>query len=154
MEPSSTPFRRAGALLTIIALTSLAVAEPVAARGFAAMGRARAIHVVARIPIQSRAPRGDAIQPHVAAPRNALFNDRLRRHRFGTAAGFSGPYGYPYTINTDQPDASALGDGYDGGPGFVPYDRPFCVRPLIIRIKPTRHATDWPRVIYGRPPAC
>jgi hypothetical protein len=151
MEPSSTPLRRAGALLTIVALTSLAVVEPAAARGFAVMGRAQAIHMVAGMPIQSRVPRGDR---HVVAPRNAFFNDRLRRHRFGTAAGFSGPYGYPYTIDTDQPDASALGDGYDAAPGFVPYDRPFCVRPLIIRIKPTRHATDWPRVYYGRPPAC
>jgi hypothetical protein len=154
MEPSSTPFPRAGALLTVIALTPLAVAEPVAARGFAAMGHAQVVHVVPGSPAQSHALRRNTVHQQVVAPRNALLNDRFRRHRFRTAAGFSGPYGYPYVINADQPYTSALADGYDAEPGFVPYDRPVCVRPLIIRIRPTHHVADWPRVIYGRPPAC
>jgi hypothetical protein len=154
MEPSSTPFRRAGVLLTIIALMFLSPSGPAAARGFAGMGRAQAVHVVPRIPVRSHALRGDSVHQHVLAPRSALVGDRLRRHRFGTAAGFSGPYGYPYLMNTEQPDGSALAAGYDAEPGFEAYDRPACVRPLVISIKPTRHATEWPRVIYGRPPAC
>jgi hypothetical protein len=36
----------------------------------------------------------------------------------------------------------------------VPYERPVCVRPLIIQIKQVRHAGHLPRVIYGRPPIC
>jgi hypothetical protein len=150
MEPSSTPFRRAGVLLSIIALMSLLPSGPVAARGFTGMGRAQAVHVVPPIPVRSHALRGDSVHQHVVAPRSALVGDRLRRHRLGTAAGFSGPYGYPYLINTEQADGSALAAGYDA----EPYARPACVRPLVISIKPTRHATDWPRVIYGRPPAC
>jgi hypothetical protein len=152
MEPSSTPFRRAGALLTIIALASLSPSGPAAARGVVGMGRVQAVHVVPRVSVQSRPLGGVSVRRNVAAPRNALINDRLRHHRFGT--GFSGPYGYPYVINTEQPDPSMLAAGYDAEPGLVPYDRPACVRPLVIKIKPTRSATDWPRVIYGRPPAC
>jgi hypothetical protein len=53
MEPSSTAFCRAGALLTLIALISSDMSEPAAARGVAAMGRVQAIRVVPRIPVRT-----------------------------------------------------------------------------------------------------
>jgi hypothetical protein len=156
MEPSSTPSRRAGALLTIIAVMSLVPSGPAAARGFAGMGRAQAIHVVPRAAVHLPIVHRPLVNPRlVAAPGNALIHHRLHRRLFGGAAvGLSGPYGYPYAIDAGQPPDSALAAA-DIEPGLVPYDRPACVRPLVIRIKPAPQATDWPRVIYGRPPpAC
>jgi hypothetical protein len=53
-----------------------------------------------------------------------------------------------------QPGAPQFPDGYDPEPGFAPFEQPACVRPLIIQIKPMRHAAHFPRVIYGRPLPC
>jgi hypothetical protein len=80
MEPSSTAFCRAGALLTLIALISSDMSEPAAARGVAAMGRVQAIRVVPRIPVQPRTLHGNI------APQQVL---RLQKQaalgkRFGT----------------------------------------------------------------------
>ena len=155
MEPSSTPFCRAAALSAIIALTSFAVPEPALARGFAGMGRVRAVQVVPRTPVHAAiVNRNAASRQIVGAPHNPSIQHRLHRRLF-PGVGFSGPYGYPYVFDTGQPDApelAAAGYGFDPQP--VPYDRPACVRPLIITIKPVRHATHTPRVIYGRPPVC
>jgi hypothetical protein len=60
----------------------------------------------------------------------------------------------PYLVDTGEPPgAPVFADGDDVGAQVVPYERPVCVRPLIIKIK-VRHAGHLPRVIYGRPPIC
>jgi hypothetical protein len=149
MEPSSTAFRRAGGLLTIIALISLARSEPAAARGFIGMGRVQALRVVPRIPVPPRIVHRDFGNRHIAMPNNRLIQNRFHGHRFGY---LSLPYA-PYLVDTGQPS----GPGYaadDIGPSAVPFEPPACVRPLIIHIKPARHATGYPRVIYGRPLGC
>jgi hypothetical protein len=150
MEPSSTPFRRAGALLTIIALASLGISEPAVARGFAGMGRVQAIRVVPRIPVQSHAIRRHFENRNFLAPNRRLAEQRFHRNRFGY---LSLPYA-PYLIDTGQPGASPFPDGDEIGPAVVPFERAACVRPLIIEIRPVQHAAHLPRVIYGRAPAC
>jgi hypothetical protein len=66
------------------------------------------------------------------------------------AVGVSSPYGYPYALDPGDP---ALG-GEESEPAVMAFERPVCVRPLIIQIKPMGHAAHLPRVIYGRPPIC
>jgi len=154
MEPSSTPFCRAAALLAVVAATSLARPEPVLARGFAGMGRVHAVHVVPRAPVRAAVNRNIANRQIAGRPRSASMQHQLHRRLF-RGAGFSGPYGYPYIFDTGQPDAPEVaGGGYGFEPQFVPYGRPACVRPLIIEIKPAKRAAHSPRVIYGRPPVC
>jgi hypothetical protein len=155
MEPSSTPFCAAAALSAIIVLTSLAVPEPALARGFAGMGRVHAVHIVPRAPVRAAMVNRNSVNRQFAgAPRAASIQHRSHRRLF-PGAGFSGPYGYPYVFDTGQPDAPEVAaGGYGFEPQDVPYDRPACVRPLIIQIKPVKHATHSPRVIYGRPPIC
>ena len=150
MEPSSTAFRRAIALLTIAAPLSLASSGPVAARGVVSMGRVQAIRVVPRIPVQSQAIRRDFGNRHFLAPNRRFAEQRFRRNRFGY---LSLPYA-PYLIDTGQQSAPDYDPGGGIGPNIVPYERPVCVRPLIIEIKPAKHAAPWPHVIYGRPPIC
>jgi hypothetical protein len=149
MEPSSTAFRRAIALLTIAASLSLASSGPVAARGVVSMGRVQAIRVVPRIPVQSHAIRRHFENRHFLAPNRRFAEQRFHRNRFGY---LSLPYA-PYLIDTGQPGAPDYDPG-GIGPNIVPYERPVCVRPLIIEIKPAKHAAPWPHVIYGRPPIC
>jgi hypothetical protein len=159
MEPSSTPFRRAGALLTISALTSLTLLQPVVARGFAGMGRVQAIRVVPRIPIQPKSVHREFVARPIAAPRNAFKNaflqHRLHRQFFrGAAVGSSGPYGYPYAVDAGEQSAPALIAADEIGSPVLPYEQPACVPPVIIEIKPVHRAAHLPRVIYGRPPPC
>jgi hypothetical protein len=159
MEPSSTPFRRAGTLLTITALISLGISSSASARGFVGMGRVQAIHVVPRIPVGPQAVhRESAGRPVRMAPQNALLQHRPHRRFFrGAVFGFSDPYGYaspypvPYPVDTGGPDYAAA-DAVD--PGVLPFAPAACVRPLIIHIKPVAPAAHLPRVIYGRPPIC
>jgi hypothetical protein len=156
MEPSSTAFYRAGALLTMIALVSFGISGPAAARGVAAMGRVQAIRVVPRIPAQPRIIHGNIAPQQVLRPANqAVLGSRFRPHRFRRArGGLFLPYD-PYLVDMGgQPGAPQFPDGYDPGPGFGPFEQPACVRPLIIQIKPMRHAAHFPRVIYGRPLPC
>ena len=150
MEPSSTAFRRAIALLTIAASLSFASSGPVAARGVVSMGRVQAIRVVPRIPVQSHAIRRHFENRHFLAPNRRFAEQRFHRNRFGY---LSLPYA-PYLIDTGQPGASPFPDGDEIGPAVVPFERAACVRPLIIEIRPVQHAAHLPRVIYGRPPAC
>ena len=155
MEPSSTAFCRAGALLTMIALISIAMCESAAARGLATMGRVQAVRVVPRIPVQPRALQGGVAHRQVLRPANpALLGNPFPSHRFRrTTRGFYLPYD-PYLVDTGQPGAPAFPGDYEFGPAIEPFVQPACVRPLIIQIKPRRHATHFPRVIYGRPLPC
>jgi hypothetical protein len=156
MEPSSTPFRRSGALLTMIALMSLGICGPAAARGVAGMGRVHAVRVVPRIAAQPRIIQGSvAPQQVLRRAHQAVLGNKFRPRRFGRArAGLFLPYD-PYLVDMGgQPGAPEFPDGYDPGPGFAAFEEPACVRPLIIQIKPMRHATRFPRVIYGRPLPC
>ena len=150
MEPSSTAFRRAIALLTIGGSLSLASSGPVAARGAVSMGRAQAIRVVPRMPAQSHAIRRHLENGHFVAPNRGFAEQRFHRNRLGY---LSLPYA-PYLIDTGQQSAPAYDSGGGIGPDIVPYERPVCVRPLIIEIKPAKHAAPWPHVIYARPPVC
>jgi hypothetical protein len=164
MEPSSTPFCRAGALLAIIALASLAGPELALARGFAGIGRVQAIRVVPRAPVQSGIASRTLGGGHLAAaPNNSLVQHRnsafirhgLHRRLFGGAAvALSGPYGSPYAVDTSQPSPSQIAAAEAIEPMVVPFEGPACVRPLIIQIKPVQRAAHLPRVIYGRPPPC
>ena len=161
MEPSSTAFRRATALLTMIGLISLGISEPAAARGLAGMGRVQAVRVVPRIPVRPHAVRGDIARRPMLHARNPEPVDRRfhRRRLHRRAAWLSLPYD-PYLIDTGQPgyagqpDPGYFPDEYDAGPTVLPFELPACVRPQIIEIRPPRHATRLPRVIYGRPLAC
>jgi hypothetical protein len=155
MEPSSTPFCAAAALSAIIVLTSVAVPEPALARGFAPMGRVQPIRVVPRAPVRATiVNRNAANRPIAGVLHNPSVQHRFHRRLF-PGVGFSGPYGYPYAFDTGQPDAPDLdAGGYGFEPQVLPYRRPACVRPLTIEIKPVKHATHSPRVIYGRPPVC
>jgi hypothetical protein len=156
MEPSSTAFCRAGALVTTIALISLGISGPAAARGVAAMGRVHAVRVVPRAPAQPGIVHGNVAPQQAMRPANqAVLGNRFRPHRFGRrTAGLFLPYN-PYLVDFGgQPAAPQFPDGYDPGPGFAGFEQPACVRPLIIHIKPTRHARHFPRVIYGRPLPC
>ncbi len=143
MEPSSTAFRRAVALLTIAA--SLHWRPPRLVRGGASSAwgvyRRSAPHVV----------RGELVNRHAIVTNHRRAHDRFNRHhRFGE---LSLPYA-PYLVDTGEPPgAPVFADGDDVGAQVVPYERPVCVRPLIIKIK-VRHAGHLPRVIYGRPPIC
>ena len=155
MEPSSTSFRRAGALLTMTAVVWLSSLDQSAARGFAQMGRVQAIRAVPGIPAQIH-PAHRAISGHpIVAPRNAFLQHRLSHRHFarGAASGPWGSYGYasPYVLDAGQPEFAAPGAIE---PVLVPFEQAACVRPLIIEIKPTQHAERLPRVIYGRPPLC
>jgi hypothetical protein len=159
MEPSSTPFRRVGTLLTITALISLGISSSASARGFVGMGRAQTIHLVPRIPVRSQVVHGaSAGRPVGMAPQNAFLQHRPHRRFFrGAVLGFSDPYGYaspypvPYPVDTGERDYAAV-DAVD--PGVLPFAPAACVRPLIIHIKPVAPAAHLPRVIYGRPPGC
>jgi hypothetical protein len=119
------------------------------------MGRVQAIRVVPRAPVRAAiVNRNAANRPIAGVPRAASFQNRLHRRLF-PGVGFSGPYGYPYVFDTGQPDAPEFpAASYGFEPPVVPYDRPACVRPLIIEVRPVQHAAHLPRVIYGRPPAC
>ena len=155
MEPSSTAFRRAGALLTMIGAISLGVCAPAAARGAAGMGRVQAVRVVPRIPVRPHSVPGDVARGQVSHAGNpAAIDRRFHRHRLHRrAAWVSLPYA-PYLIDTGEPGPQYFPDGDDIGPIVQPFERPACVRPLIINIKRARHAAPLPRVIYGRPLAC
>jgi hypothetical protein len=154
MEPSSTLFRRAASLLTMIAVISLGVPSSGSARGFVGMGRAQAIRVVPRIPVQPQTLRREVVRPPVISPQNVFLRHRLHHRFFGGAAfGISYPYGYasPYPVDWGQPDYAAA-DAVD--PGVLPFAPAACMRPLIIHIKRVEPAAHLPRVIYGRPPLC
>jgi hypothetical protein len=156
MEPSSTSFRRAGTLLTMIALVWLGGSGSATARGFVGMGRVQAIRVVPGIPARPQPVHRQIVpRPVVSMPNNSFLQHRLHRHRLfgGAAFGFSGPYGYasPYPIETGEPDLAAYGPVESAD---LPFERAACVRPLIIHIKPVERAVHLPRVIYGRPPIC
>jgi hypothetical protein len=156
MEPSSTAFWRAGALVTTIALMSLGISGPAAARGVAVMGRVHAVRVVPRLPAQPGIVHGSVAPQQVMRPANqAVLGNRFRPRRFGrTRAGLFLPYN-PYLVDFGgQPGAPQTPDGYDPGYGVAAFEQPACVRPLIIQIKPMRHATHFPRVIYARPLPC
>lgn len=155
MEPSSTAFCRAGALLTLIALISSDMSEPAAARGVAAMGRVQAIRVVPRIPVQPRTLHGN-IAPQQVFRRQ---KQAVLGKRFGTIiSAEQGRLFLPY-----DPYLVDMGDSrtrrnfptatISDRPSCL-FEQPACVRPLIIQIKPARHATHFPRVIYGRPLFC
>jgi len=156
MKPSSTSFCRAGALVTTIALISLGISGPAAARGVAAMGRVQAVKIVPGAPAHPGiVHRSVAPQQVVRPAKEAVLGNRFRPHRFGrTRAGLFLPYN-PYLVDFGgQPRAPQFADGYDPGPDLAAFEQPACVRPLIIHINPMRHATHFPRVIYGRPLPC
>jgi hypothetical protein len=157
MEPLSTAFRRALAALgvgAVICLDLPADAEARAgARGAVTMGHVQAVRVVPSIPTH----RGGV--PHIVHRQfdRQHFVDPHRRfaqHRFGRGrhAYLSLPYA-PYIVDTGGPSAPAYAGDYPAEPGIA-YEQPVCVRPLIIEIKPAKHAGQQPHVIYGRPPVC
>jgi hypothetical protein len=150
MEPSSTAFRRAVALLTIATMISLVSSASVAACGVVGMGRVQAIRVVPRVSVQSHGIHRHFQNRHFAAPNRRFIERRFHANRFGY---LSLPYA-PYLIDTGQPSAPTYDPGGDIGPTIMPYERAACVRPLIIQIRPAKRAASWPHVIYGRPPVC
>jgi len=143
MEPSSTAFRRAVALLTIAASLSLASSAACAGRGVVSMGRVQAIRAACRSPRARESP----CDRHESSPGPRSFQSvpSVRRTFAALCAVFGG---------YRRAAAPVFADGDDVGAQVVPYERPVCVRPLITQIKQVRHAGHLPRVIYGRPPIC
>ncbi|MBV9064316.1 MAG: hypothetical protein JO004_00945 [Methylobacteriaceae bacterium] len=119
------------------------------------MGHVQAIHVVPRIPAQPRTARGGVAPRQVLRQTNRMAPDnRFGRNRFRHArGGLFLPYA-PYIVDMGEAGGSQLPAAYDSGPAYVPFQQPACVRPLIIHVKPARHAIDYPRVVYGRPLPC
>ncbi len=153
MTPLSTAFRRALAALSVGGFVSLGVPADAGARGVLSLGRVQAVRVVPSIPAHRRGV------PHIVHRQfdHRHFVDPHRRfaqHRFnrGRHGYLSLPYA-PYVVDTGGAGAPAYAGDYAAAP-TITYEQPVCVRPLIIQIKPAKHAGQQPHVIYGRPPVC
>jgi hypothetical protein len=111
---------------------------------------------VAHGPMQMPGQHRDLGHPHfVQGWNDALTRQHARRHRFeGEGIGLWNVPAYSYGGDVGQPSPPQLAAGDDFAPTFVPFERPACVRPLIIQIKPMQHASRLPRVLYGRPLVC
>jgi hypothetical protein len=162
MEPSSTFLRRTGALLTTIALIASSFVAPASARGFVGAARVQLPHVVPRaiVPhanVQMPAPHRDLANPgSVRRSSDAVIEPYRHRHRFqGAGIGLWNSPVYSYSGDTGQPSLPQLAAADDNfEPAAVPFERPACVRPLIIHLKPVQRFSRLPRVIYGRPLVC
>ncbi len=151
MTPLSTVFRPALAALSLGACVSLGLPADAAARGVLSLGRVQAVRVVPSIPAHRRGG------PHIVHRQfdHRHFVDPHRRfaqHRFGRNGYLSLPYA-PYIVDTGAAGTPAYAGDYAAAPSIA-YEQPVCVRPLIIEIKPAKHAGQQPHVIYGRPPVC